>query len=128
MLGKVIAISSAVSITLLIALLQNTTPSTIGPLGILLVFILMYVSVLGALTFLLCGGSRIIGYVALSFGISKVGNLTLNRSYYFCSIIALAPVMLVAMQSVGEITFYDVSLVTIFTILGCVYVSKRVTK
>ena len=53
MLGRAIAISMVGAIVLLAVLLQTTTPATIGPLGILFVFILLYVSVLGVLTFLL---------------------------------------------------------------------------
>jgi hypothetical protein len=129
MLGKVIAGSAFISMVLLVVLLQTTTPSTIGPLGILLVFILMYTSALGVLTFLFFGTSRLIKHLSIPLiKTSHLEALTLVRSYYFCSIIALAPVMLLAMQSVGEISIYDVSLVTIFVILGCLYISKRTLK
>jgi hypothetical protein len=126
MLGKVIAISLVTAIVFLAVLWQTTAPATIGPLGILVVFILMYVSVLGLLTFLLFGASKIISKVSASFVTRRpVGILTLGRAYYFSSVIALAPVMFVGMQSVGEVGFYDVLLVGLFVVIACVYIFKR---
>jgi hypothetical protein len=52
MLGRVITISVVIAVVVLAIVLHISQPSTVGPLGILIVFILMYVSVLGVLTFL----------------------------------------------------------------------------
>lgn len=125
-MGRAISISLVVSVVLLSVLLESTKPATIGPLGILVVFILMYISVLGALTFLLFGVSKIVGKVYSSVGVKKpVEALTLRRSYYFSSVISLAPVMLIGMQSVGEVSIYDALLVGLFVLVSCVYISKR---
>jgi type IV secretory pathway VirB2 component (pilin) len=51
--------------------------------------------------------------------------LSLRRSYYFASVVALAPVILVGMQSVGEVSFYDVLLIVVFIVISCVYIAKR---
>jgi hypothetical protein len=126
MLGRLVAVSSFVATFLLVVLLYATKPATIGPLGILIVFILMYVSVLGVLTFLLYGTSKIIHKVSASFTVKKpLPQLSLNKSYYFSSVVALAPVMFVAMQSVGEVGIYEVLLVVLFVVIACVYIAKR---
>ena len=126
MLGRVIAVSSIGAAIVLAILLQMTKPATVGPLGILVVFILMYVSVLGALTFLMFGISRLIVRLSTSVTIRRpLQPLTLKRAYYFSSVIALAPVMIIGMQSVGEVGFYDLLLVVIFVSIGCVYIAKR---
>lgn len=126
MLGRVIAVSSIGAAIILAILLQMTKPATVGPLGILVVFILMYVSVLGALTFLMFGISRLIVRLSTSVTIRRpLQPLTLKRAYYFSSVIALAPVMIIGMQSVGEVGFYDLLLVVIFVSIGCVYIAKR---
>jgi len=52
--------------------------------------------------------------------------LTLKRSYYFSTIIAAAPIMLIGLQSVGSVNIYEVLLVVIFVFIGCLYISKRV--
>jgi hypothetical protein len=122
----VVTISSVVAIVLLIILLQTTTPATIGPLGILMVFIFMYVSVLGGLTFLLYIASALIAKISRSVTVKKpIQALSFNRSYYFSSVLALVPVMFIGMQSVGEVGIYDVSLVIIFAGIACVYIAKR---
>jgi hypothetical protein len=126
MLGRVIAISSVLAMVVLFILWQNTTPSTIGPLGVLFVFVLMYVSVLGVLTFLLFGLNKIIVKLSTSVTVRKpMSRMTLGRSYYFASVMALAPVMIVGMQSVGEVGLYELLLVVLFVGIACIYIAKR---
>lgn len=126
MLGKLVAIVSLASAVLLAVLLQVTTPATIGPLGILIVFILMYVSVLGVLTFLIYGASKV--GVRLSRGVTvrrPLHPLTFGRAYYYSTVVALAPVMLIGMQSVGNVGVYEVGLVVVFVAIACIYITKR---
>jgi uncharacterized membrane protein len=114
------------SALLLLVLLQTTTPGTIGPLGILIVFILMYIASLGAMTFLLFKGSQIfVRFSRLVTVTRPFQALSLGRSYYFSTVIALAPVILVGMESVGNLGINEVGLVAIFVIIGCMYVAKR---
>ena len=126
MLGKIVASSSIVSIFILFFLLQTSTPATIGPIGILLVFIFMYLSVLGMLTFFLLGINRLI--IKFSGSLTRkrpLHGISMSRAYYFASVIALAPVMIVGMQSVGEVGVYELLLVVIFLIVACTYIAKR---
>jgi hypothetical protein len=104
---------------------QVTTPSTAGPLGILIVFLFSYVLVLSVLTFLLFGLSRFVIELSRFFNFKKSEPLTLAKSYYFSSVLALAPVILIGMQSVGEVSLYDVILVTLFISVACFYIAKR---
>lgn len=128
MLGRGLAISGSAACVVLLIVLQVTTPSTIGSLGLLFVFILMYVIALSALTFLLYSGNRVIRKVTASLVTRRpVALLNLQRSYYYASIIALGPVMLIGMQSVGVVSFYDVLLIAAFIGLACFYVAKRST-
>jgi hypothetical protein len=128
MLGRILAVSLTIAVMLLIIVLQTTTPVTIGPLGILFVFILMYVSVLCALTFLLYGLSAVAVRLSSSVTVKRpLRRLSLGRSYYFSSVIALAPVMLIGMQSVGEVSFYEVALIILFVVISTVYIAKRTT-
>jgi hypothetical protein len=126
MLARIIVVSFVTATMLLVILLQTTTPSTIGPLGILIVFILMYVSVLGVLTFLLFWGSRSLARLSRGMVTRRpVQPLGLGRAYYFSSVLALAPVMFVGMQSVGQVSVSDVFLIVLFTTMTCVYIAKR---
>ena len=126
MLGKALVISLTAAIMLLIVVLQTTTPATIGPLGVLFVFILMYVSVLCVLTFVLFAVSTLLARVSASMTVKRpLQPLRLGKAYYFASVIALAPVMLIGMQSVGEVSFYEVLLIILFIAISCVYIAKR---
>lgn len=126
MLGRIVAISMVIAMLLLTVLLQTTTPASIGPLGILFVFILLYVSALGVLTFLLYALTRIVVKVAGTFVTRRpIEAFSLRRSYYYSSVLALAPVLLVGMQSVGKVGIYDVLLVLMFETIACIYIAKR---
>jgi hypothetical protein len=126
MLGKLLFAGGVISVILLFILGYTTTPSTIGPLGILIVFILIYIVILCILSFLLFGSSLFLQKILNLLGRKKpFSRLSLLRSYYFSSVIALAPVMLLAIQSVGDLSFYDVLLATFFVLISCVYVAKR---
>lgn len=127
MLGKGIAVSSGVALVALVLIMQTTTPTTIGPLGVLVVFVLLYIAVLGVLTFLLYGGSYALARMSRSVTVRRpLQALPLARSYYFSSVLALAPVMLVGIQSVADIGVYDVLLVGLFVVMACVYIRKRI--
>lgn len=118
--------SIVLAAVILALILQTSTPSNAGPLGILIVFLLMYVLVLGVLTFVIFWGSRAWSrIVRLIVPKRPIRPLTLVRSYYFSSVIGLAPVIFVGMQSVGEVGFYDVLLVVLFVSVACFYIAKR---
>lgn len=48
-----------------------------------------------------------------------------RRSYYIASIIAFAPILLLAMQSLQQLKLLDIALVSVLVGLGCLYVIKR---
>jgi hypothetical protein len=86
----------------------------------------MYVSVLCVLTFVLFAVSTLLARVSASMTVKRpLQSLSLGKAYYFASVIALAPVMLIGMQSVGEVSFYEVLLIILFIAISCVYIAKR---
>lgn len=126
MFSKLLVGIFCIAITGLVLLLQTTTPGTIGPVGILLVFVALYISVLCVLTFLLLMINRM--YMRMSQLVltgRPVRSLTTIRAYYFSSVIALGPVMMIGMQSVGRVGIYEIILVALFLGISCVYVAKR---
>lgn len=126
MLGKVIATSTVIATILLIVLLQTTNPSTVGPLGLLAVFFLLYVIMLGVITELLWVGSRFIQTVGKRFTSKRPpSRLSLQRSYYFSTVLALGPVMALAMVSIGSFGIYEIILIGVFLAVGTLYVSRR---
>lgn len=126
MFSKILVGVFCISIIVLIFLLQTTTPGTIGPVGILFVFVTLYVSVLCVLTFLLIvlnrGYARVFQIIPARHPVQR---MSLMRAYYFSSILALGPVMVVGMQSVGQVGIYEIGLVVLFLVISCIYVAKR---
>lgn len=120
MLEKVLAVSTLVAAVLLLAFLQVTSPASIHPLGILFVFLLLYMLALGVLTFFIASGSRVL----VAFRIRKEV-LSVRRSYFYASVLALAPVMLACMQSIGRVGVYEIALIILFESIACFYIAKR---
>lgn len=121
MLPKILSIASLASFVLLSALLQVTSPSTIHPVGILLIYVLIYVLALGVLTLFLWNGTRVVGALTRKNGV-KIG---VEKAYYFASVLALTPVILIALRSIGRLEGYEIVLVVVFELIACFYVSKR---
>ena len=127
MLEKLIAIITIASLCLLSLLLNTTAPATAGPFGILAIFIFAYLSSLGLMTYFLYGASRIVSHLALAFTVKKpVGAVSFRRAYYYSTVLAAAPIMLIGLQSVGSIGVYEFALVLLFTVIGCIYITKRI--
>lgn len=126
MLGKILLTGTTVAILGLVLLLNLTTPTSAGPGGILGVFILSYIIALGVITFLIHGASRLaVKLTANAVTKRPMRVIPIKHSYYFASLIALAPVLLLGMQSVGGIGWYEAFLVIFFVAIGCVYISRR---
>lgn len=127
MLERIVTITTVASLCLLAILLYTTAPTTIGPLGILTVFILSYTSSLGVVAYILFVVSKVIVYVSSMLSVRRpLKAMAFRRAYYYSTVIAAAPIMLVALQSVGAIGIYEVGLVLLFAVIGCVYIAKRI--
>ena len=127
MLQRAIAIITVVSLCLLTLMLVTTTPASAGPFGLLLIFISAYLTCLGLISFFLYGISRVIVYASAGFTMRRpIQPMSFRRAYYFSTILAAAPVMLVGLQSVGAIGIYEFVLVVVFEIIGCIYITKRI--
>ena len=127
MLKIIISITTVISLCLLIVLLNITTPATAGPFGILSIFFFAYLLSLGVVTHILYWSSRLIARLAIIFIARRPFEaLTFKYSYYYATIIAAVPILLIGLQSVGAVGIYGVLLVTIFAVIGCLYVSKRI--
>ncbi len=127
MIKTLITIVTIISICLLTVLLNITTPLTAGPFGILIIFISAYIALVGLFAYLLHTISLMVARVSSSLSPRKpILELTFRRSYYYSTIVASGPIMLIGLMSVGSVGVYEILLVIIFIIIGCLYVSKRI--
>ncbi len=127
MLKIIISITTLVSLCFLIMLLNTTTPATAGPFGILMIFILAYILSIGLTTFVLYYSSRIMVRLSIIFRTRRPFEaFSFKHAYYYSSVIAALPILLVGLQSVGAVGIYELLLVCMFVGIGVLYVSKRV--
>jgi len=127
MLPRIIATLSLASLCALSAMLTFTTPASAGPFGLLVIFISAYLTFIGLISFFLFGISRLIASLSAGITVRKpIAAMTFRRAYYFSTVLAAAPVMLIALQSVRTIDVYELLLVIIFEVVACVYVSRRI--
>lgn len=109
---------------LLVFLLNNTTPTTIHPLGILLVFFLMYLVIVAVMTYVLAAIAYALRRWTPETRRRKV-TLDFRHCYYFGSVLGLVPVLLMGAHSVGRSGWHDVLLVIVFEVVACIYIAKR---
>ena len=127
MLPRIIATLSLASLCLLSALLTFTTPASAGPFGLLVIFITAYLTFIGLISFFLFGISHLVASISVGMTVRKpITAMQFRRAYYFSTVLAAAPVMLIALQSVRAISVYELLLVVIFEVVACVYVSRRI--
>jgi hypothetical protein len=127
MLQRVMALITVASLVVLAILLSTTIPVTAGALGLLTIFFSAYLACLGLISFFLSGVSKVMVYALSGFTLRKpLQPLPFRRAYYFSTVLAAVPVLLIGLQSVNAIGIYEVLLVVAFAVLGCVYISKRI--
>ena len=117
------------SVGLLFYVWNVTNPVTVSPVGILSVFILLYFFWLSVFFIILHLSFLFLKKTALiKFFLNKRQGrpFRVRVAYYVASILAFMPVLILAMQSVNQLTLRDILLVFFFVILAIFYVIKRV--
>lgn len=126
MLIRMLVLIGLVSTGLLLWLMYSAPPSSVGAVGVLAVFFLGYVAILSFLTLLIWSGVSLIRkFMGKSKIARRLASFGLKDAYYYSTVIALAPVIVISLKSVGGISPYGLLLVLLFVILGCLYVTKR---
>lgn len=126
MLPRLIATISLASLCVLSFMLTFTSPADAGPFGLLVIFITAYLTFVGLISFFLFGINRLAVLVSAGMTLRKpLIRVAFKRVYYFSTVLAAAPVMLIGLQSVRTIGFYEVLLVVLFEAVACVYISRR---
>lgn len=103
-------------------LMNSTTPSDAHPIIILLLFLLLYISVLIAFIAILIASSKLIAKLSKK---RQHQIMPYDQAYMIASLLALAPVMLVAMNSVGGVSLSEVILIIAFEAIALFYLWKR---
>lgn len=108
-----ISITGLAALTLMLNL---TSPTEIGPIGVLLFFTTLYLSIFGIFTLVM----QAFFYLA-----TKRPSLR-NKDYLYSAVFAFGPIMLLMARSFGAINFWTVTLIVAFLSLAEFLVYKRI--
>ena len=114
--NRVVHSLSIIGLAALILMLSTTSPTEIGPLGVLLFFTTLYLVFFGLTTLFLQTFKRI------AF---KKETLK-NKDYLYSAVLAFGPIMLLMARSFGAVNLWTVSLIAIFLALAEFLVYKRI--
>lgn len=121
-----IAVAVSLIMVVIIAILLNaTSPTAIGPLGVLVFFLCLYIffmcfffvlaTIAKSLACRLLNGAKVVRLVHFSD----------RKLYYYATVVALSPAIYVGMQSVGGAGVFEIVLLFVFEILACFFVHKK---
>ena len=125
MYKRLIAFLMFLSLVVLLAITQTTAPSKVGPAIVVVVFVLIYIFLTCTLTLLLLFINKIV-----SRHKSEPSKRSADDMYtlMYGAVLALAPTVIVAVQSIGQSQAVTYVLITLFVLLALLYVrhQKRV--
>lgn len=126
MLRRIVAFVTICSVVGVLAVMQSSTPSSSNPLAILLVFLLLYGLALGVLTFLLYGAKCIISrFYHTNEDKMEDRQAWFARSFRYGSVLALAHIIMLAVQSIGGLSVYEVILIVVFEAVVLFYLYRQ---
>ena len=114
--NRIIYTISIIGLAALIVMLLFTSPTDIGPFGVLLFFTTVYVDFFGIVTFLMQL------FVKIAFKKQSFR----NKDYLYAAVLAFGPIMLLMARSFGAINLWTIGLIAVFLSLAEFLVYKRV--
>ena len=114
MFNRLMILLSLVAVIIILAMINLTTPTSVGPLGVLVFFTMIYVVIYGVVNLIV---------VAFMKANGKKGGEKKNR--YYSAMISFGPIMLLLIQSFGSLCVITVAMVMVFVALGCFVINKR---
>lgn len=114
--NRIISIVSIVGLAALLLMLNFTSPTEIGPTGVLLFFTTVYIVAFGAITFLMQT------FMHLAFKKKAFS----NKDYLYSAVLAFGPIMFLMAYSFGAVSLWTSGLILLFIILAEFLVAKRV--
>ncbi|QHU92703.1 hypothetical protein GWK77_00710 [Candidatus Saccharibacteria bacterium oral taxon 488] len=122
---RYVAIVAALAVTADVVLVHTVTPMSVGPLGILVFFVCLYVATASCCYLVMVAARRVAMRVVRHNMYRGLASVTPLKLYDYASIVGLIPIILLGMQSLGGVTAWDILLLALFLSLGCFYIHKR---
>ena len=114
--NRIISVTSIIGLAVLMIMLFFTSPTEIGPFGVLLFFTTVYITFFGIISLL---------YQTFKRFAFKNPNFR-NKDYLYSAVFAFAPIMLLMARSFGAVNLWTILLICAFTSLAEFLVYKRI--
>ena len=114
--NRIIYSISIIGLAVLIIMLNFTSPTEIGPFGVLLFFTTLYLVFFGVITILMQL------FIKIAFKRTDFK----NKNYLYAAVMAFGPIMLLMARSFGAVSIFTVGLIVIFLALAEFLVYKRI--
>ena len=114
--NRIILIVGIIGLAALFLMLATTSPTEIGPLGVLLFFTTLYLVFFCVITLLLHA------FIRLAFKRKELK----KKDYLYSAILAFGPIMLLMARSFGAISLWTIALIIVFLSLAEFLVYKRI--
>ena len=114
--NRIITSITIIGLAALILMLNLLSPTEIGPLGVLLIFTTIYITVFGIFT-LIMGA-----FLKIAFRRDSLR----SKDYLYSAVLAFGPIMFLMARSFGAINLWTTALIFIFLFLAEFLVKKRI--
>lgn len=126
---KYISIFFTIILAILFLVLFYSDPASVGPVGILAVFVLIYMIFLVIISYLILFAVKTTNKLRKHFGLKLKGDgPSLYNSFLYGSVIALGMIVILGRNSLGSVGLFESILVIAFVLIGCFFVNKQVVK
>ena len=112
---RIVSIIAILGVLALWFMLFFTSPTEIGPFGVLLFFTTLYASIFGIFSLVL----QLFYKTALKKGAFR------GKDYLYSAIMAFGPIMVLMARSFGAISLWTIGLIVLFLFLAEFLVAKR---
>lgn len=114
-INRIIKVAGIIGVLVLVGMLTLTSPTAIGPLGVLVFFTTLYITIFSAFSVAL----EIFNRLAYRREEMK------RKDYLSAAVMAFGPIMVMMARSFGAINLWTLSLIVIFLILAEFLVYKK---
>ena len=114
-INRIIKVAGALGVLVLVGMLTLTSPTAIGPLGVLVFFTTLYLTIFSGFSIAL----EIFNRLAYKREDMK------RKDYLSAAVMAFGPIMVIMARSFGAINLWTLSLIAIFLILAEFLVYKK---
>ena len=113
--NQIVYLVSIIGLAALLLMLNITSPTEIGPLGVLLFFTTLYVAIFGISSL----------FLKIFYRLAFNRRSFCGKDYLYAAVFSFGPIMLLMARSFGAINLWTISLMVFFLLLAEFLVAKR---